>query len=214
MKHNSSVLIFDLDNTLINRNKCYYSWLQELLKNKNLSDLDWQKIYTKDDWGYCDRISFYNWLIHHFELKENPDFFIDKCAAELQYFIVKDILVLELLIRLSLKHEIVIATNGGIVNQMNKLKSSGILDVVKEENIIISAAIKTKKPAMKFYKLIESKFSKEAMFIMIGDDPINDILGAKKCHWQTVWLSYDRKISLDTDYIIKDIFTLERLLEC
>jgi len=206
------VLIFDLDNTLINRNKAYYAWLQELLKNKKLSDSDWQKIYEKDDWGYCDREIFYKWLSNYFNLKNDSDFFIHKCAEELHRFIIKDPLIIALLIRLSLKYEIIIATNGGVVNQVNKLKSSGIINTIKKENIIISAAIKTKKPATDFFNFIENKFLKESTFLMIGDNPINDILGAKKHGWKTVWLSYNRTFNLDSDYIVNDVFELEKLL--
>ena len=204
------ILVFDLDNTLINRNKAYYAWLKNLLYKQEIDEDTWQAIYNKDNWGYCSRLEFYSWIIKEFKLNEEVNFYINKCAAELHQFIEKDTLVLEMLKRLSLKFEIVIATNGSVQNQTNKLKASGILDFVKPKNIFISETLKLKKPAKEFFQIIENQFLKKSEFVMIGDDPINDIEGAKRLNWKTVWLSFDRKIELDSDFIIKDIFALEK----
>ena len=205
-------LVFDLDNTLINRNKAYQKWLASFLKFENNMSFDWKIILEKDNWGYTPRVFFYQWLIHHFSLDFTPDLLINKCANELHFYIDKDPEIMQLLKNLSKNHQLFIATNGGEKNQMNKLKKSGLLEVINSEHIFITEKMKCKKPDQKFFNIIKKCINNTQKTVMIGDDPINDILGAKQNNWETIWLKFNRELEVNTDFEIKSIHELESLL--
>ena len=204
-------LVFDLDNTLIDRNKAYQKWLASFLKFENDKSFNWRIILEKDNWGYTPRDFFYKWLIHHFSLDFTPDSLINKCANELHFYIGKDLKIVQLLKSMSKNHQLFIATNGGVKNQMNKLKKSGLLEIIDNKNIFISEKMKCKKPDKSFFNIIEKSFTNTQNTVMIGDDPINDILGAKQNNWKTVWLKLNRELEVNTDFDIQDIYALESL---
>ena len=205
-------LVFDLDNTLINRNKAYQKWLASFLKFDNNTSFDWKIILEKDNWGYTPRDFFYKWLIFNFSLDLTPDLLIIKCANELSFYIDKDTKTMQLLKNLSKNHQLFIATNGGEKNQMNKLKKSGLLEIIDSKNIFISEKMKYKKPDKQFFDMIEKYISNTQKTVMIGDDPMNDILGAKQNNWETIWLKYNRELEVNTDFEIQNIHELESLL--
>lgn len=178
-----------------------------------MNDYDWAKIIQKDNWGYCSRKKFYNWLINEFDLNNNSDELIKKCTCELHHFVKKEKSILIMLNHLALNYELIIATNGGLENQMNKLKASGLLPFFKKENIFISGKIGLQKPKLAFFQYIENSFEEQSRFIMIGDDPTNDIIGAIQANWSTIWVSYNRKIEVEADFKIKDLLSLESCLE-
>ncbi|PKH51763.1 hypothetical protein CXF68_14190 [Tenacibaculum sp. Bg11-29] len=205
-------LVFDLDNTLINRNKAYQKWLASFLKIENDNFFDWKIILEKDNWGYTPREFFYKWLINNFSLDFTPDLLINKCANELHFHIDKDPKTIQLLKKLSKNHQLFIATNGGEKNQMNKLKKSGLLEIINSKNIFISEKMKCKKPNKQFFDMIEKCISNTQKTVMIGDDPINDVLGAKQNNWETIWLKFNRELEVNTDFEIQNINELESLL--
>ena len=206
-------LVFDLDNTLINRNKAYQKWLASFLKLENDMSFDWKIILEKDNWGYTPRAIFYKWLITNFSLDFTTDLLISKCANEFHFYIGKDPKIIQLLKNLSKNHQLFIATNGGEKNQMNKLKKSGLLEIITSENIFISEKMKCKKPNKQFFDMIEKCILNTQKTVMIGDDPINDVLGAKQNNWETIWLKYNRELVVNTDFEIQNIMALESLLQ-
>ena len=97
--------------------------------------------------------------------------------------------------------------------QKNKLEKSGLLEVFKSENIFISEKMKFKKPDKQFFDIIEKSISNTQKIVMIGDDPVNDILGAKQNNWETIWLKLNRKLKVSANFEIQNINELESLLQ-
>ncbi|WP_299835215.1 HAD family hydrolase [uncultured Tenacibaculum sp.] len=198
------ILVFDLDNTLINRNEAYWLWL----KNKVLHEcksIDKSLILYYDNWGYTSRHHFYNWLIKKYELSISSDELIMLCANELYQYISQNKETLLILKCLKEQYKIVIGTNGGTQNQTNKLKAAGILAYV--DHVYISENIGYKKPDSNFYKHIQDNLNcLSSEIIMIGDHYEQDFLAPKKLGWKSVWLSHNRTLILnDKICALKDL---------
>ncbi|SNR14416.1 HAD family hydrolase [Tenacibaculum jejuense] len=189
------ILIFDLDNTLIDRNKAYWLWLQNNVLYK-CKTVDKSLILYYDNWGYTSRHHFYNWLIQKYELSISSDELIEKCANELHQYISKNQETLIILKRLKEQCKIVIGTNGGIQNQTNKLKATGILPYV--DHVYISEHIGCKKPNPNFYKHIQNDLNcLSSEIMMIGDHYNQDFLVPKKLGWKSIWLSHNSTLIHD-----------------
>ncbi len=199
------ILVFDLDNTLINRNKAYWLWLENNVLPK-LNTIDKDLILYYDNWGYTSRHHFYNWLIIKYDLPFTPDFLIQKCANELHNFISKNQNILEILATLKKSYRVVIGSNGGTTNQINKLKKADILQYA--DRVFISEAVGYKKPNPEFYKHIQEEMNcSPNEFIFIGDHYKQDYLAPKKLGWKSIWLTHHR------NSIIGDcIFSLNDLI--
>ncbi len=186
-------LVFDLDNTLIDRNGAYWLWLENNVL-LNIKDINKSLITYYDNWGYTSRSYFYKWLIKEYSLSFTPEALIIKCAQELHNYINEKPEVLRILDILKKDYKIVIGTNGGVKNQMHKLKASGLLDYTN--GIYISEAIGFKKPDFNFYKQIQRDMNcNPAELTMVGDHYKQDCLVPKKIGWEAVWLSYNRQMS-------------------
>ncbi len=198
------ILVFDLDNTLIDRNEAYWLWL----KNKVLHEcksINKSLILYYDNWGYTSRHHFYNWLIKKHELSISSDELIVQCANELHQHISENKETLLILKRLKKQYKIVIGTNGGTHNQTNKLKAAGISAYV--DHVYISESIGYKKPNTNFYKHIQDNLNcLSSEIIMIGDHYEQDFLAPKKLGWKSVWLSHNRTLILnDKICALKDL---------
>lgn len=205
---NTSVdtLIFDLDNTLIDRNEALRltvnNWLTEqgIAPSQIAPALD--DIMRYDDWGYTDRTEFCNWLLQHYRGSKSNGI----TAPEFQYWLLKNIpfnvapnpSANEALRIVQSKYRLVLATNGSGVNQRNKLDKAQLLPFFKAEDIFISGELGVDKPDPLFYtKIIERLQLDTNTAMMIGDNPVNDIQSAHSVGLQTCWVSYNRPAPAD-----------------
>ncbi|MBW1295403.1 HAD family hydrolase [Aquimarina litoralis] len=185
-------LVFDLDNTLINRNKAYWLWLKNDVLSK-LQTIDKNLILHYDNWGYTSRHHFYKWLIKKYKLSTTPEILTLKCANELHNYVVMNYEILAILERLEKQYKLIIATNGGIQNQTNKLKAAGILNHI--EHVYISEEIGYRKPDHNFYKHIQkTKNYSSSELMMIGDHYLQDYLTPRDLGWKSIWLSHNRPL--------------------
>ncbi|WP_062055457.1 HAD family hydrolase [Aquimarina longa] len=205
-------ILFDLDNTLLDRNTAYQSWLQSMLASHMISpsSKEWEIILQKDNWGYTSRYIFYKWLCVTYQLPYSVPQLIEKGAKEIHLFISPvNQEVIALLKQLQNTYQIGIVTNGGSINQRNKLNSSKITSFFKKEAIFISSEIGYSKPDINYYRYIENTLQKTSdMFVIVGDDPINDIKGGTDAGWKTVWLNKGRITTIKSDYSINSIIDL------
>lgn len=186
-------LLFDLDNTLIDRDTAYFKWLKYFFNSLQLrlSIEEWAKIKEKDNHGYTPRNHFFEWLIAEYKLEMRSNKLADKSYNEIHKFLPKVTIKEATLIKeLSNKHQLGIVTNGGVENQMNKLRSSNWLSLFEKKTVFISGELGFSKPHELFFTEVEKRLNKKPEEIMIiGDDFQKDILGGYKAGWKTVWVS-------------------------
>lgn len=100
-----------------------------------------------------------------------------------------------------------IITNGLSSHQRMKLKQLNIEKWIDEKNIFISSEVGFSKPDINIFRLAEKFMSldRENTYY-IGDSYKNDVVGAKKAGWKSIWMNHRNYIINDLDY--KSEFTI------
>lgn len=216
-------LLFDLDNTLIDRNsamrKTMKQWLVDIHYNAKPVEIALEEMMQKDDWGYMNRIDFSTWVIVNYgkedkNLKDGNAFYQYTLENIVQY-IEPNAATILLINKLAQKFKVCIATNGQAIAQQRKLEQAHLYTCFKPENIFISANLGIEKPDKKFFELIIKtlKINPEQA-LMVGDSPVNDIETSKKASLNNCWVSYGRTNTLNPspDIIINKITDLSEWL--
>lgn len=124
--------------------------------------------------------------------------------------------LLELLSKMG--KQLAILTNGPHEHQLMKINQLGLTRWIPEENIFISGAMGSAKPAPEAFHFVEKTLNLKAdRTVYIGDSFENDVIGAKKAGWQAIWMNHrnkDKPIStIQPDKIIHTPKELLDLLE-
>lgn len=84
-----------------------------------------------------------------------------------------------------------IITNGPSSHQRMKLKQLNIEKWVDEGNIFISSEVGFSKPDINIFRLVEQFMSldRENTYY-VGDSYKNDVIGAKKAGWKSIWMNH------------------------
>lgn len=185
-----NTLIFDLDNTLIDRNRAMRLAMGEWLDTQGYtgprrrSVLD--DIMQQDQWGYADRPAFCNWLLHKYG---TPDTIFKNIVRHLQ----PDPSILTLLETVKTSFRLVLASNGGSINQRAKLGQAQLQSFFYPGDVFISGEMGLEKPDRRFFeKIIDDLRLDPEKTMVIGDHLINDIAPARTCGLSTCWVSYGR----------------------
>ena len=223
------LLIFDLDNTILDFEMSESYALKKVFENHNI-------VFTKD--MYKDFVVFNEKLwkarekeeISSMELRQQrfKNFFkkynidIDPWKFELEYedillknvFFIKD--SIDVIEKLSKKYILVIATNGIKHIQEKRLDVSGVRKYF--DNIFISDDIGYNKPQKKFFDYIFERYKdiKKENIVMIGDTLSSDIKGAKISNIKSIWYNpFNKKLDKDivADFEIKNLEQIFDILE-
>lgn len=102
-----------------------------------------------------------------------------------------------------------IITNGPSSHQRMKLKQLNIEKWVDEKNIFISSEVGFSKPDVNIFRLVEKFMSldREKTYY-VGDSYKNDVVGAKKAGWKSIWMNHRehrvKELVYKPDFIILD----------
>lgn len=214
-------LIFDLDNTMIDRNEAMRKGIGDWLLTQGWSELQSKAalndIMKKDDWGYASRPAFCNWLLLTYGNEQSrnlsPQQMLDILLKNVIRHIYPDSSVSQCLQKGSGYFRLVLATNGGSITQRAKLKQAQLLAFFKPKSIFISQEVGFDKPDKRFYEtIIESLQLEPADAMVIGDNPVNDIQAAAACDLLTCWVSHGREQlkQIRPNYVIKDITAINQ----
>jgi putative hydrolase of the HAD superfamily len=215
-------IVFDLDDTLIDRKEAYNKVFSDLYNAQKL----FQKKFTHDQ-AMC-----FFWSLspnNHFDLKKGlikiknlfPEFTLSYEEFYEYYYenLVKIIKpyngakeFLEKLIERKINFGIV--TNGGEY-QYKKVKNTGLKD--KYNFFIASEIFGSSKPNIEIYleTLRQLKLTDKDVenILFIGDNPYTDIIGAQRIGFKTAWIKMDDNEYPDDlsapDYIIESFRELE-----
>jgi len=175
-------VLFDLDNTLIDRDKA----LRHALFEECGETTQTKSLLTLDDHGYGHRKRFLNnWAT----LANKPKTM--QCLSQaICNNLAPDAELLDALTLLAQRCALGIITNGGVENQTAKIAHAGLNRVFSSKHILISGGLPWKKPSAEIFhfgcttlKIAPS----QALFI--GDNTILDIKGAKRAGLQTLKVS-------------------------
>jgi putative hydrolase of the HAD superfamily len=109
--------------------------------------------------------------------------------------------------------QLAILTNGPYEHQLMKITQLGLARWIPKENIFISGAIGSAKPAAQAFDTIEKKLHlKKDKTVYIGDSFENDIIGAKQVGWNAIWMNHRKKDKADTSIQPDKIITTPKEL--
>lgn len=194
-------LIFDLDNTLIDRNaamrQSLYDWLTVQGHKGVALQAALDDCMQHDNWGYTNRQEFATWLLHQYGDKQN-----NETPHQLQHLlhvnnslnVQPDTTVQQLLQTLGTQYQLVLATNGGSKTQRAKIQQAQLEQFFQPRALFVSGEMEFEKPDPRYFKIIINELQLDATrAIVIGDNLYNDIQAANECGLYTCWVSHGRE---------------------
>jgi FMN phosphatase YigB (HAD superfamily) len=193
--------LFDLDNTLVDRQSTYRRWAAAVIDRfgLGLGELEW--LCAVDDDGFASREDVFGPARARWGLTQSVPELIEQYRTDYPSFFVPDPLVNDALVHL--RHggwTIGIVTNGP-TSQNEKIERAGLVDVVTAW--CISDEVGAAKPDARIFEeaLLRCGVDPEqpGRVVMIGDTPVPDIGGGRAMGFQTIWIHRGRRWPL-TDY--------------
>lgn len=233
-----SKLIFDLDDTLIDNKENVKYAFQNMMKElgKKYSQKEFERFYQLDNQFWEDRQrkkivipekysgsleECKNWLrARRFEIYFGESITHEQAGKINERYIeyLKEHVVMieyakEVIEELSIKYEIIVATNGPIIPMEAKLEKIGIRQSV---SVLFSAEeIGYMKPDEKFFEGIMNKAGdlEKENYLVIGDSLLCDIQGANQIGIDSIWFN-PKQETLTQGYVpTKTIYSLRELLK-
>ena len=209
------VIVFDLDNTLIDRQKAFTEMLKDRIEltlpedKKHLKEQAIQDILMWDDNGTVSRSVSFKKYCDKYEVtcmtSEELSTYWTTISGSVVY-LFED--VIEVINYLKEKYRLAILTNGSPISQRRKLESTGILDLF--ELSVVSGEVGIDKPDSRIFDVMCDKLNvKPEDCLYIGDNYINDVLGARNAGWQAIYLN---RLHLESDEV-QMIDSLKKLKE-
>lgn len=189
-------IIFDLDNTLVNRQAAFRAYSEQFIKQfvsiadeaERANMLELMRIADRD--GYRHKRELYGELREQFNIDSNIA--VDELLQFwFQQFSSHTVLMdgaVELLTALKDRGiKLGLITNGSVISQYAKIDRVGLRSYF--DTIIVSDEVGCKKPDKKIFELAVTQLDVEPRAcIFVGDHPINDVHGAREAGLQPVWL--------------------------
>lgn len=216
-----SAILFDLDDTLIDRATAFRGWATQLAykhSSQSQSALetsdDIETICALDNWGFTNRLVLFKQIQERFgwELWPKSYDWVNCYYTEILPFIDSSCGVTKLLFELRQRSiPFGVVTNGG----QHQIDKANIVELnIQAQFILASDFHSSRKPDSVIFELALSKFNlapDEVVFV--GDQPAVDIVGAKSVHMPIVWVSHGRESSIDTaccaDITVKELDELQ-----
>lgn len=133
--------------------------------------------------------------------------------------------VTKMLQNLTKKYLIAVLSNGFARTQYKKLENSGLARYVTRT--IVSDEIGVNKPSKTLFDYAIEETGAQKPYLMVGDHPVTDVLGALRAGWHAIWYNPQSKPLPYTEEglrsqgidpsrlvaIVKDTYELERAIE-
>jgi HAD superfamily hydrolase (TIGR01549 family) len=187
------LVIFDLDNTLIDRTVPLRRWAAHFVTRHGLdpSELTW--LINADGDGYVPRERFLTAVRDRYGLDEPVDTLLNSFRDEIVALVDIDPRVPAALARL--RHggwRIAIATNGTVAQQLAKIRRTGLDAHV--DAIAVSEEVGFAKPDRRMFHAAAQRCGHrlDDGGWMVGDCPVRDIAGGRQVGLRTIWLHRGR----------------------
>ena len=196
------LIVFDLDNTLIDRQRAFTEMMKNRIEltlpenKKHLKEQAIQDILMWDDNGTVSRSVSFKKYCEKYEVtcmtSEELSTYWTTISGSVVYLFDD---VVEVISYLKEKYRLAILTNGSPISQRRKLESTGILDMF--ELSVVSGEVGIDKPDPRIFDVMCEKLNVEpAECLYIGDNYVNDVLGARNAGWNAIYLN---RLHLDSE---------------
>ncbi|MGP9536972.1 HAD family hydrolase [Brachybacterium sp. AOP43-C2-M15] len=184
-------MLLDLDGTLVDRQQAFEDWARSFIDGIDAGpgELDW--LVEADRGGYRPRAELAADIVRRLR----PGMQADEIQKHLQLGVVEGITcypgVPEALRELrGIGADLVLVTNGTVVQQTAKLERTGLGPLL--DRVVISEEAGMKKPDPRIFALAADGTAQGAETWMIGDHPTADIEGGRAAGLSTGWVSHER----------------------
>lgn len=219
---NIQAIIFDLDNTLLDRTLTFRNFISSLVttyfSHVSNSISIASRIIDLDQDGYKDKHLLFAELLDELPWLTKPEHHELLEFYNVNY--VKNALLMEhaaeIMRYVSRKYKMGLITNGKTIIQYGKIDRLGIRDLF--DFILVSEEAGVKKPDNRIFEMAMNKLGlSPEQCLYIGDHPKNDIEGAGLAGMKTIWFEVNQpwraEISIKPDYRIKHLRELEAVLK-
>lgn len=222
---NVEAVIFDLDNTLVNRKHAfmkYSEWFidQFIVTRDSAHKIEvLEYIRIADQNGYRNKAELYEELLTTFEMKNLEMTAKDLLEHWFSEFHKHTVLMdgtFEILDYLKQKNtKLGLITNGSVHTQNSKIDQVMLRSYF--DVIIVSDEVKIKKPDKRIFEIALERLNVNPQSTwFVGDHPINDIQGAVNAGLNAIWLKgfMDWEDSMEEhEYVIENLSLLQAVLE-
>jgi putative hydrolase of the HAD superfamily len=214
---NISAVIFDLDDTLIDRRRTFSLYCEYLIDNflKNKISLNEREnvlvlLKEMDKNGYESRDIFYKKIIDTWNLEYTVEDFEQDWIERFDKYSVSAYRLMDTLEYLNKKYKLAIITNGLSYMQNKKIDAVNIREYFEE--IIISGDIGIRKPEKEIFLLCCNRLKVEpSEAVYIGDNYEIDVRGASNAGLNAIWINTD-KMDNDYEYSINELESVMEIL--
>ncbi|WP_328323781.1 HAD family hydrolase [Kribbella sp. NBC_00382] len=192
---------FDLDNTLIDRDRAFHDWVEWWVQRKGLGPeaVDW--LHEHDGGGYRPREELFAGMKERFGLDADVAALVHAYDREYPVFASIDPAVVPGLASLrTAGWRVAVVTNGGVVQQSIKLERTGVGAVV--DYCCISEAVGVRKPDPRIFKIAAAQTG--ATLVdgwMVGDHPAYDIAGGIAAGLSTILIGNHHPTAASPDRV-------------
>lgn len=227
MKYSMIKAVFiDIDNTLLDFNKCAKLAMRQSFNECNLVFTDevfptfkrindelWKKIELKTLTRKGLHDIRWNLILSELKIDFDGKTLEKRFLENLNYSVVPVDGAEEILAYLSSKYEVYTVSNAPMEQQKKRLKSSGFDRYIKKA--FISQEIGFDKPDKRFFEacfLVVNHLKREEV-VLIGDSISADIVGGRNYGLKTIWFNFENQQDIDiADYTVKSLMEIKNIL--
>jgi FMN phosphatase YigB (HAD superfamily) len=187
--------LFDLDNTLVDRQVAYRRWASSFVGRLGLDDTELEWLVAVDDDGFATRENVFGPARARWGLPESIPELVDAYRNDYPRFFVPDDRVNDALGRLRRAGWLIGIVTNGPPSQREKIARTGLLDLV--DTYCISDEVGAAKPDSKIFDEAVSRCGLDRdephTVVMVGDAPEPDIGGGRAMGFRTIWIDRGRR---------------------
>jgi len=184
------LVLFDLDNTLLDREGAFAKWASIFIETHGLSRDAWSLIESADEDGLRPRDQFFEVLRTSLSIEASIDNLLDSYRDEYPrcYTVSED--TLDAIRRLRVcEWKVGVVTNGP-PSQMLKIEVTNL--AVEFDAICVSSIVGSRKPERGIFEEAARICGVPLSGWMVGDSPQADIEGGRAAGLATIWMSRGR----------------------
>ena len=193
--NNIEAVLFDLDDTILNRAEMFSMYCDYFLntlfpRGKSADEKQAAKEYMiwNDKNGYENRNVFYKKVIDHLGLAYTVEQLLTMWEMNYFKFATREEYLIEILDYLAPNYRLGIVTNGASSTQNRKIDAMGIRDFFR--TIVISADVGMSKPETGIFLLACANLGVSASSaVFVGDNYEKDIMGATRAGLSAIWMN-------------------------
>jgi HAD superfamily hydrolase (TIGR01549 family) len=207
--------LFDLDNTLVDRQAAFVRWAERFASDQNLAPGAVEFLVEVDGDGFASRETVFGSTRERYRLEQSVgDLIAEYRASYLEFFGPDPAVTLAVEALRSEGWRVGVVTNGPST-QRGKLERIGLIELI--DGLCISDEIGAAKPDRAIFEEAVRRCSASGArpepVWMVGDTPIPDILGGHEAGLRTIWMHRGRTWPLSDLHPDRTAATIEDAVE-